>query len=87
MTSLNTKRPHPTTLSFEQKAVSFDKGESDRKHHWITVLNPTNSQLLLQACDNCGVVKSENSVLKPCARPDGQQLISGSLGGELQEAG
>ena len=49
------------------------------EHRWITVINPINSRLLLQACDNCGVVKSQNSVLRGCSKANGQQLISGSL--------
>lgn len=49
------------------------------EHQWITVVNPTNRRMLLQACDNCGVVKSENTVIKPCKEPFGRGLISSSL--------
>jgi len=48
-------------------------------HRWITVVNPTNHRMLLQACDHCGVVKSENSVVRRCRAPNGQALISGSM--------
>ncbi|NND00107.1 MAG: hypothetical protein HKN85_07995 [Gammaproteobacteria bacterium] len=48
------------------------------QHKWVTVVNPTNRQLLLQACDNCGVVKSENTVIAECPKPQGQHLISGA---------
>ena len=57
--------------------------KSDRagsfKHSWVTVVNPTNHRMLLQACDNCGVVKSENSVMRRCRAPKGQALVSGSM--------
>ena len=56
-------------------------------HQWITVVNPTNRRLLLQACDNCGVVKSENSVLNRCAKPMGQHLITSSMGKDLLMVG
>jgi len=51
------------------------------KHDWVTVVNPMNHRLLLQACDNCGVVKSENSVVKRCKAPQGGELISGAIRG------
>jgi hypothetical protein len=54
-----------------------------QEHQWITVVNPTNQMLLLQACDNCGVVKSENSVIRRCAQPQGQGLISSSMGSDM----
>ncbi len=52
-------------------------------HQWITVVNPTNRRMLLQACDNCGVVKSENSVLSRCAKPRNQHLITASMSKDL----
>jgi len=55
------------------------KKTSARTHTWLTVIDPTNHRLLLQACDNCGVVKSENSVIRHCSAPSGQALLSGSL--------
>ena len=48
-------------------------------HSWVTVINPTNHRLLLQACDDCGVVKSENSILKRCVAVKGQGLVSGRM--------
>ena len=51
----------------------------DRTHNWVTVVNPMNQALLLQACDNCGVVKSENSVVKLCKAPGQRALISGAI--------
>jgi hypothetical protein len=47
-------------------------------HRWVTVMNPTNHRLLLQACDDCGVVKSENSVIRSCKADRGLGLISKS---------
>lgn len=47
-----------------------------RQHGWITVVDPTNQRSLLQACDHCGVVKSENSVVKACSGIAGSELIS-----------
>lgn len=51
-----------------------------RQHAWITVEDPTNRRSLLQACDDCGVVKSENSVIRNCKADSGGALISGSVG-------
>jgi len=51
----------------------------DRKHNWVTVVNPMNHSLLLQACDNCGVVKSENSVVKRCKAARQRALISEAI--------
>ena len=48
-------------------------------HSWVTVVNPTNHRLLLQACDNCGVVKSENSSIRRCRARPGQSLVSGRM--------
>ena len=47
-------------------------------HDWVTVVNPTNHQMLLQACDHCGVVKSENSVMRRCRAPRKQSLLMGA---------
>ena len=55
-----------------------------RDHDWVTVVNPTNRRLLLQACDNCGVVKSENTVVQQCRQPAGERLITGSLAQDLR---
>ena len=64
---------------------SAKSNKSNFGHQWITVVNPTNHSLLLQACDNCGVVKSENSVIRRCAMPQGQQLISAAMSCELED--
>jgi len=63
----------------------IQRGEK-REHQWVTVINPTNSQLLLQACDNCGVVKSENSVARSCRQPNNQHIISYSKSQLLQQS-
>ena len=47
-----------------------------RQHSWITVVDPTKQRSLLQACDHCGVVKSENSVVRACSGIVGAELIS-----------
>ncbi len=36
-------------------------------HAWVTVVSPLNQRLVLQACDHCGVVKSENSIVRACS--------------------
>lgn len=56
----------------------------ERPHSWITVVNPTNRRMLLQACDHCGVVKSENTVVKQCSAEPGAHLISESLSSEMR---
>lgn len=56
-------------------------------HSWVTVVNPTNHRLLLQACDNCGVVKSENSLLRHCQAPKGQGLVSGRMAVDVELTG
>jgi len=48
-------------------------------HQWVSVVNPYNRRSLLQACDDCGVVKSENSVIKRCTANKNQGLISRAL--------
>jgi len=55
------------------------KYEVGGKHKWVTVINPLNHQTLLQACDCCGVVKSENSIVRACKAESGARLISGSM--------
>ena len=54
------------------------------EHQWVTVVNPTNHRLLLQACDDCGVVKSENSILRTCRASKGQGLVSRCVSTEVQ---
>ena len=58
---------------------SSNYGHVKANHFWVTVVNPTNHCLLLQVCDDCGVVKSENSILKRCKAPKGQALVSGLM--------
>jgi len=53
----------------------------DKEHVWITVVNPINQRTLLQACDSCGVVKSENSIVRSCKSIKNKKLISSSLNG------
>ena len=50
-----------------------------RTHSWITVIDPRNHRSLLQACDDCGVVKSENSVVRDCTSSTRQALLSGEM--------
>lgn len=54
-----------------------------KQHVWVTVINPTNHRLLLQACDDCGVVKSENSVIRRCNASSGLAVISSSRQSQL----
>lgn len=54
------------------------------EHQWVTVINPTNHRLLLQACDDCGVVKSENSILRKCRASKGKGLVSKCMSAEVQ---
>ena len=56
------------------------------KHNWITVVNPTNQRKLLQACDDCGVVKSENSIIRRCRAIKGQAMISQLMYVNLQKS-
>jgi len=49
------------------------------KHSWVTVVNPINHRALLQACDCCGVVKSENSIVRPCMAEKKLGLISNAM--------
>lgn len=82
------KKRLPGGDRFNRKRTgSSAAAKSGREHRWVTVVNPTNQQLLLQACDNCGVVKSENSAVKPCAQSDGQHLISGSMSKDMWNVG
>lgn len=47
-----------------------------QEHYWVGVLNPRNQRSLLEACDDCGIVKSENSITRNCRATPGQSLIS-----------
>ncbi len=57
------------------KSNAGDAVKEYAQHDWVTVVNPTNHQKLLQACDHCGVVKSENSVTRKCRAPHSQSLL------------
>ncbi|MBX2848378.1 MAG: hypothetical protein KTR16_08660 [Acidiferrobacterales bacterium] len=61
------------------KTVQSRNVHNSAEHNWVTVINPTNHRLLLQACDDCGVVKSENSIAKACKAPKGQRLVTGRM--------
>jgi len=50
------------------------------QHNWVTVVK-------LQACDDCGVVKSENSVIRNCRAGKGRALISKASQSNLQLVG
>jgi len=63
---------------------SFANVSATQRHEWITVVNPTNRRMLLQACDNCGVVKSENTVARGCTRPAGEGVITKSMNQALR---
>jgi len=58
-----------------------------REHLWVTVIDPTNQRSLLQACDDCGVVKSENSVIRNCKADFGVALISNSAMANVKMTG
>ena len=55
------------------------RDQFDSEHVWVAVVNPVNHRMLLQACDGCGVVKSENTIVRNCKAPKGTALISRSF--------
>lgn len=57
----------------------FDRHYFSRQHSWVSVINPLNHRMLLQACDDCGVVKSENSVVVKCKANKGMRVISNAI--------
>lgn len=57
----------------------FNRINSAVSHQWVTVVNPYNRRSLLQACDDCGVVKSENSMIKRCTAGKGVGIISRAM--------
>ena len=57
-----------------------------KKHQWVTVVNPLNHQTLLHACDACGVVKSENSIIRNCKAVEGAALISSAMSASSAQA-
>lgn len=46
------------------------------QHTWVTVRNPMNESALLQACDHCGVVKTQNTAIKNCSADPGHFILS-----------
>ena len=58
-----------------------------REHVWVNVIDPINQRSILQACDDCGVVKSENSVIRNCRADYGTALISSLIMTKTQLAG
>ncbi len=58
---------------------TIDAANDQRDHMWLTVVDPNNRRSLLMACDNCGVVKSENSVVHGCKASGEKGLISSAL--------
>ncbi len=68
-----------SSLALVAGPSSGTKKSSARAHSWVTVIDPRNHRSLLQACDDCGVVKSENSVIRNCGAASGQALLSDSL--------
>lgn len=65
-----------TSIILGFNMANFYKNQFGKEHVWVTVINPINHRSLLQACDGCGVVKSENSIIRNCAAPTGSALIS-----------
>jgi len=65
---------------------NFNKISFPVPHRWVTVVNPYNQVSLLEACDDCGVVKSENSVIKRCLANKGTGLISNAMEATVQIA-
>ena len=63
---------------FEAPVVDA-KVDVKHAHEWVTVPNPMNKRVLLQACDNCGVVKSENTLFKHCRAESDRGLITQAL--------
>ncbi len=66
------------TIAGQKKDNTKQSGFSV-SHKWITVVNPYSKLSLLQACDDCGVVKSQNSINKSCKANKGVGLISSAL--------
>lgn len=48
-------------------------------HQWVTVPNPIKRRALLEACDNCGVVRSANTMLQYCKADADQKIITTAL--------
>ena len=73
------------------KPISFYKAKAlnigQQKHRWVTVKDPSNFKTVVQACDCCGVVKSENSIVKACKGEPGASLIVASQQQKFHLAG
>jgi len=70
------------SVTATESATTTDKRSkrrTNKRHAWVTVVNPNNSRSLLQACDDCGVVKTENSLIRSCRARHGQGVISSSM--------
>lgn len=80
--------PHVTEEKFIMTYTNtrFNRAIPSSRHRWITVVNPANRRMLLQACDDCGVVKSENSVERGCKAAKGSAVISRALSNSQQWA-
>ncbi|NND80941.1 MAG: hypothetical protein HKN50_00800 [Gammaproteobacteria bacterium] len=77
-------RKFDVTASRSSISASSRDQLDEAQHDWVTVVNPTNQQVLLQACDHCGVVKSENSVMRRCRAPQDQSLVLSALSKSYQ---
>ena len=60
--------------------TTFINNKFGKKHAWVTVINHVNHRSLLQACDGCGVVKSENSIIRQCEATSNRGLITSAMG-------
>lgn len=50
-----------------------------QEHQWVSVLDPRNNRSLLHACDDCGIVKSENSIARNCRATPGIGMVSSGV--------
>ena len=68
-------------LTLNRRVPRLPLGESlvVQSHKWVAVPDPYKKRALLHACDNCGVVKSENTSMKNCAARLDQLIISDAL--------
>ncbi len=57
-----------------------------RTHSWVTVVNPINHTHVLQACDHCGVVKSENSIVRACSGEQTSRLLTQHYASHFSQA-
>lgn len=58
--------------------------KAKNQHRWVTVVNPLNKRALLQACDKCGVVNSENTMQNECSMPDSSCVITSATMHEIR---